>query len=509
MVRLMKTALVGIIRNEASDLLAWIGWHALLGVDTFVLFDDGSDDGTRALLKAASVQHDIRVFFINELHGTSWKPQQPVYWERQRIVYMDALHALKESVDWVGFLDTDEYLALHRHDTLKNFLRSFGPDVGAVGIHWCLYGSSGHITRPDMPPFYAYTRHSTEDNPVNRHIKTFLRPQCWNGEWENAYAFPLKEGRYVDPDGRDLSWGAQVGMTEALPDWATARIMHFRVRSLEHFVERARRRRDSRLILADFNEDDCNDSQDSRHQGRTPLVLDWMRQTVFQGVGEALNNLPLPASRPEQISVARPQPPYNLAVSRLIPWNNDKLEIHGSRVCSQGLAKNNTGLFVLHTASLPHQGFLFALDLKDNILDFSILADSRLTGFLGYNLVPTERADHVALQQIGGMSRRHAYLTTVPGEPLIADRPVPHLWETFSLAPAYAAPDGRSWNELSFIRLLENTLRHPVTLGTIAHMAHKDRLATIRLLPLLHSVLSEDDQKYLAAQLGPFAPFVL
>lgn len=505
----MKTALVGIIRNEASDLLAWIGWHALLGVDTFVLFDDGSDDGTRDLLDAAAVQHDIRVFRINERRGLSWKAQQPVYWERQRIVYMDALHALKGHVDWVGFFDTDEYLALHRHDTLKNFLRSFDQDVGAVGIHWCLYGSSGHVTRPDMPPFHAYTRHSTHENPVNRHVKTFLRPTAWNGEWHNPYAFPLQKGRYVGANGRELTWGPTLGVTETLPDWDTARIMHFRVRSLEHFVERARRRRDTQLTLAEFNEYDTNDCQDSRHQGRTPLVLDWMRRAVFQGVGKALTALPVSSSTPDSVSVSRPQGPHTLSVSRLIPWNDDKLEIHGSRVCSQALPKNSTALFVLHSDALPDKGFLFALDLKDNILDFSILADSRLTSFLDYTLVPTEEQGRIALQQTGGMSRRHAHLTTVPGEPLIADRPTVHLWETFRLDPAPVAPDGRAWHELSLIRLAENALSAPLTLSTIVHMARKDRFATIRLLPLLYSALSENEQKHLTAQLGPFAPFIL
>lgn len=504
----MKTALVGIIRNEASDLLAWIGWHALLGVDTFVLFDDGSDDGTRDLLNAAAVQHDVRVFHIDELRGISWKAQQPVYWERQRIVYMDALHALKDVVDWVGFFDTDEYLALHRHDTLKNFLRSFNEDVNAIGIHWCLYGSSGHITRPDMPPFHAYTRHSTYDNPVNRHVKSFIRPAAWNGEWHNPYAFPLKEGRYVGANGRDLTWGATFGVTETLPDWDTARIMHFRVRSLEHFVERARRRRDTHLTLADFTAYDENDCQDSRHQGRTPFVLDWMRGAVFQGVGHVLDTFPTSSTAPKSISIARPDAPYTVSVSRLVPWNDDTLEIHGSRVCSQSLPKNSTALFALHHSLNPKKVFLFALDLKDNILDFSILSDSRLTCFLDYTLVPTDEPDRFALQQTGGMSRRHAHLTTVPGEPLIADRPVVHLWETFRFAPAPVTPSGRSWHELSFMRLMENSLSAPLTLSTIAHMADKDRLTTIRLLPVLYSALSVDDQKHLTAQLGPFCPFV-
>lgn len=505
----MKTALVSIIRNEASDLLAWIGWHALLGVDTFVLFDDGSDDGTRDILNAAATQHDIRVFHIDDHRGMSWKIQEPIYRERQRIIYLDAIHALKDNVNWVGFLDTDEYLTLHRHNTLKNFLRGFDEDVGAVGIHWCLYGSNGYVTRPDMPPFYAYTRHSSLNEPINRHIKTFLRPQCWNGEWENTHVFPLHKGRYVGPHGQDLIWGTVPGTTETLPNWDIARIMHFRVRSLEHFVERSRRRHDTHLTLAQFNEDNYNDHQDSRHQGRAIAVLDWMRSVIFQGVAHALDTLPITENTLKRLSITKPQAPFTLSISKLVPWNDTKLEIHGSYICSQSLAKNSTSLFILKNNNDPHQGFIFALDAKGNIIDFLILSDSRLTSCLRYALLPTEISQRVALRKTGGLSRRYTYLTTVPGEPLIADRPTVHLWETFRLISVDKAPNGREWNELPFIRFLENAVRRPMTLSTIAQLARTDRLITIRFLPLLYSALSSPEQKYLSAQLGPFAPFVL
>ncbi|MXV43755.1 glycosyltransferase family 92 protein [Saccharibacter sp. 17.LH.SD] len=505
----MKTALVGIVRNEAHDILPWLGWHALLGVDTFIIFDDGSDDGTLELLKAASAQHDIRIFHIDDLQETPWKIQQPVG-ERQRIVYLDVLTTLKDEFDWIGFIDTDEYLALHRHNNLKNFLRSFDHTVGAVGINWCIYGSSGHITTPDLPPFHAFTRHSALESPINRHVKTFIRPQLWNGEWINPHYFPLSEGRYVDPQGRDITWSAVPGITDTLPDWNTARIMHYQVRSLEHFIERARRRRDLRLDLSYFDTEGDNECQDSRHQGRTPLVLDWMRGAVFQGVAQALDALPsFQEDDASPISMAKLPGEHNLSVSRLIPWNDSKLEIHGSRACAQDLGKNNTALFILQSNSAPHQGFIFSLDQKNNILDFSILADSRLTSMLSYDIILTNQVGHIALRQTGGMSRRRAFLTTVPGEPLISDRSDINLWETFRLHTTQHAPDGREWYDLPFIRLADNVMRHPVSLSVITQLFKKDQLATVRLLPLLYAALPPVEKKLLRAQLGALVPYVL
>jgi glycosyltransferase involved in cell wall biosynthesis len=57
----MKVAVVTVIKNEASDLAAWLAWYHTIGVDTIILFDDGSDDHTYDIAKAASQCQDIRV----------------------------------------------------------------------------------------------------------------------------------------------------------------------------------------------------------------------------------------------------------------------------------------------------------------------------------------------------------------------------------------------------------------------------------------------------------------
>lgn len=47
----MKIALAAAVRNEELYLLEWIAFHKALGVNHFIIVNNGSDDGTEQLLK--------------------------------------------------------------------------------------------------------------------------------------------------------------------------------------------------------------------------------------------------------------------------------------------------------------------------------------------------------------------------------------------------------------------------------------------------------------------------
>ena len=53
----MKVAVIAIVRDEVSDILWWLGWYVSLGVDTIIVFDDGSKDGTDRIVADLSLIH--------------------------------------------------------------------------------------------------------------------------------------------------------------------------------------------------------------------------------------------------------------------------------------------------------------------------------------------------------------------------------------------------------------------------------------------------------------------
>lgn len=497
----MKTALVTIIRNEAKDILAWLAWHIRLGIDSFIIFDDDSSDGTLEILRAASAQYDIRLFTIKETHVP--------HTDRQRMVYVDALYALRDHFDWVGFLDSDEYLSLYRHNSIKEFLDKFDISVGAVGIHWCLYGSNGHFTRPDMPTPHAFTRHNLQEHAINRHVKTFLRPQAWNEQWVNPHYFPLIESKhYVSPEGRRHYWSKILGITHIDAIWDTARIMHFQNRSLEHYLERTRRYHENglNLNLTDFHAHDFNENHDPRPQTYTKDILAIMRNIIFQVAAEAIEELP-ESTQP----LKENQEETKITISNLIPWNNTHLEIHSSWIIPHEKPQNGIPLLVMQISGLENYAFLFALNENHHLLNFSIMEDSRLTNYLAYEIHHLETEEnHIALRKFGGLSKTKSYLTiTNQNSPLTADREKPDLWESFRLKERHAPIEELEWHEIPLIKFLKYALARPMTLSRLKQLPNYDRKLTLHCLPLFALLLDEAERKTLLAHLGPISAYIV
>ena len=86
-------------RNEIDIIEANIKTHATLGVDAFVVMDNGSADGTREKLEELSQQYDLHV--IDQPSQT----YQQAKWMKELAVYArDVLNAR-----WVISNDADEF----------------------------------------------------------------------------------------------------------------------------------------------------------------------------------------------------------------------------------------------------------------------------------------------------------------------------------------------------------------------------------------------------------------
>ncbi len=509
----MKLALVGIIKNEAHDILYWLGWHARLGINSFILFDDDSDDGTRALIRAACVHWDIRLFHIRE-HSLNLAEQSHL--KRQQQVYCDALNGIKGQFDWVGLFDTDEYLTLCEHKTLPDFLATMGTDIGAVALHWRVYGHNNRITTPNSPPFHNFTRHSTIQEDINRHIKTLLRPSYWDhDQWVNVHYFPLQKGRYVTATGQPITWSDSFGITAEQPEWSGGFLMHFQNRSVEQFVERARNRKDIQLTLANADFSQWNELEDLTPRHATADVLNRVRPVITSGVINAL--MQLQHQYPPHTKHTPPpttQSSSTFSIFALFPKETRLLNLKDGLIydtnSTEPNSRNNITLFLLQSHYIPTAAFLFALDQTYKIVDFILLDDGRLGGLPRYDLLPIVEQTAIALRQRGGFSRQGCFLSAPPKEPLTTNRPKADMWEYFTALPQLTLPTEDSWLTLPAFNLAEMLLRAPtITLEDISFLTQVDRYMTAWLLPLLAAHLEDSQAHILQSYLGPFAPFIL
>jgi FkbM family methyltransferase len=227
-------AVVLVVKDEASDIEAWLAWYDVLGFDACIVFDDDSTDGTWELLRRAAKVQDIRAM---QAKG----PREARFETRQEQSYRFALAEYSGEFEWLAFFDADEFLRLERDASIAGFLARFA-DADAVAVNWCNYGSSGHYLKPDALPVEAYTWHGNEREVVNRHVKSLVRPGRVGGRWLNVHSFDVDPERYAMSDGAQATWSATPGIIDRDPDWSVARLMHYQCRSMEHFLERLRKR---------------------------------------------------------------------------------------------------------------------------------------------------------------------------------------------------------------------------------------------------------------------------
>jgi hypothetical protein len=151
-----KVAVCLMTRDEHFYLREFIDYYKALGVDDIILYDNEPK-------KPVDIQEE-GVIVVN------W-PIHPV--QNVTKAYCDCAIRFKDQYKWIGFFDSDEYLILKQHNNIKDFLAEY-ENHPAVGINWLCFGSSDidvHVSHKD------YNRHCDFEHPVNRHVKSILKPE--------------------------------------------------------------------------------------------------------------------------------------------------------------------------------------------------------------------------------------------------------------------------------------------------------------------------------------------
>jgi glycosyltransferase involved in cell wall biosynthesis len=95
----MRTAVCLYVRDEARDIAEWIAFHFVVGFDAVILFDNLSRDGTGAIARRIGKVRDVRVI-----------PWPWPFRYSQAAAYTLCLMTFRRSFDWIGFVDSDEFI---------------------------------------------------------------------------------------------------------------------------------------------------------------------------------------------------------------------------------------------------------------------------------------------------------------------------------------------------------------------------------------------------------------
>ena len=255
----MKLGIAAIFKNEKPYIIEWLAFHRLMGFRHFFIADNISDDGSSELLRELDLAGYITRIEYPSLEGKG--PQVPAY---------DSLiKQYGSTVDWLAFIDADEFIVPEDGQTVDDVLAllSDNKDVGAIGVNWATFGSSGHKFFGKELITKRFTARASEQQGVNKHIKTIIKPECCE-RMINPHKALLSSGHYVYPNGRKMVFDKnnKHGMSEKVC-WSGLRINHYVIKSYEEFKTKKqpkgkatslKKRDDAFFSQHDFNDEHCH-----------------------------------------------------------------------------------------------------------------------------------------------------------------------------------------------------------------------------------------------------------
>ncbi len=274
-------------RNEGIFLPEWISYHKAIGFDRIVIFSNDCEDGSDALLDELQENGEIE-------HYTFSPGNKAPQFEAAKLAM--ELQTFSNG-EWVIWLDTDEFLNIHRGQGNVRDLVACLEGADGIAINWRLFGSGREEKDWSGSQLHRqFCFGSNQQDPTNRQIKTLFRfSEAIKGLDPHRPEFTKsfrKEGRVLfDGDLKPVAPRTYYGrrssgsLKHTLPIIAkdpVAQINHYIVRNKQLFqlkLERGRgyrdkasKRRHTSVFFARHNKNDVIETSILRHVGKERII---------------------------------------------------------------------------------------------------------------------------------------------------------------------------------------------------------------------------------------------
>jgi hypothetical protein len=220
----MKLGLTAILRDRGPYLKEWVSFHYLVGFRKFYLYTHNCNDNTADIINELKLKFDIKTFTVSESISS---PQLNAY----RHSYEEHNH----EVDWMAFIDGDEFLFSPSSLDLRAPLEKFSYErLSALGVYWACYGSNHHIEEPQGLIIKNFTRRAELSFDKNRHVKSLvIGRQGGMIEINNPHTFDTQYGTYDE-----LFRPINNGFSEHAPSHKYFRINHYVTQSYNYYLQK-------------------------------------------------------------------------------------------------------------------------------------------------------------------------------------------------------------------------------------------------------------------------------
>lgn len=129
--------IVGCMKNEAPYIVEWVAYHRAMGVDNFLIYTNGCEDGTSQMLDRLQ---DMGV--LQHRLNDDWKGNSP----QQHALNCALEEPVIQQADWIIHIDVDEFMNVRVGNGTLQDLFAKVPHATNIAMTWRLFGHND-VTR--------------------------------------------------------------------------------------------------------------------------------------------------------------------------------------------------------------------------------------------------------------------------------------------------------------------------------------------------------------------------
>ena len=237
--------IVGCMKNEAPYIVEWVAYHRAIGVDNFLIYTNGCEDGTTEILDRLQ-----ELGVVQHRSNDGWTGNSPQQYALNQ--------ALKEPVilnaEWIIHIDVDEFMNIRcGNGTLNDFLERV-PDATNVAMTWRLFGHNGVKALKDefvidqfdtcAPKFCPKPHTVWGFKTMSRNIGAYAKLSCHRpNKLDEAFDTKVK---WVNGSGQDMTSEAKNNgwrNSKKSIGYDLLQLNHYALRSAESFLIKRQRGR--------------------------------------------------------------------------------------------------------------------------------------------------------------------------------------------------------------------------------------------------------------------------